>query len=171
MCVDPLTAVSIGGGVLGAAGSLFGGSANAQAAELQAKVAQANSQMALDYGEGKVAQISQRVSNTIGASRASYAAGNLALNSGSPLAVQAMSAQQGNTDKQLALAGALNQAAGQSFTASAAYSRADQDRLAGVFGAGTSLLHGIGGVRGFGSNAFGGAGGWSIGNDFNQGIY
>lgn len=165
MCIDPMTAISLGGGALGAAGSLFSGNANAKAAGIQAQAAEANSQMALDYGEGKVAQIGQRVAQTIGHDRASFAAGNLALNTGSPLAVQAMSAQQGNTDKQLALAGSLNQASGQSFAASSALTRQGQDQMAGIFGAGTALLRGLGGIRGIGG--FGqGLGGASAGNNW-----
>lgn len=165
MCIDPMTAISLGGGALGAAGSLFSGNANAKAAGIQAEAAEANSKMALDYGEGKVAQIGQRVDQTIGRARTSFAAGNLALNSGSPLAVQAMSAQQGNTDKQLALAGSLNQAAGQSFAASSALTRQSQSQMAGIFGAGTALLAGLKGIYGAGG-ALAGGGGASSGNNW-----
>ena len=154
MCVDPVTAISLASAAAGAASSLMSGSANAKAAAIQAQTAEANSKMALAEGEGRVAQISQRVNNTIGAARANYAAGNLALNSGSPLAVQAMSAQQGNTDKQLTMAGALNQASGQSYAAGDALQREQQAQIAGVVGAGTAVLHGLMGVRGLGG-AFG----------------
>ncbi len=150
MCVDPVTALSVASAGMGAASSLFGGSANAKAAEIAAQTAEANSKMALAEGEGRVGQINQRVNNIIGAARANYAAGNLALNSGSPLMVQAMSAAQGNTDKQLAMAGALNQASGQSSAAATDLNSATQDRISGIVGAGTALLHGLAGIRGLG---------------------
>lgn len=156
MCMDPISMLSLAGAGVGAVGSIMGGNANAKAAEIAAQTAQANAKMALDYGEGKVAQINQRVGNVIGAARASYGAGNLSLTSGSPLAVQAMSAQAGNTDKQLALAGALNQSAGQNFQSAQDYSAVGQDRMAGFVGAGTALLKGLGDIRGVGGSSYGG---------------
>lgn len=174
MCLDPMSMLAIGGAAAGAAGSLMSGAAgseaakaNAQQAVLQAQVAMANSRMALDTGEGRAALVDKRVNDTIGAARAYYGAGNIAMNTGSPLAVTMNSAIQGNTDRQLTLAGALNAAAGQSFTASSAFSRANQDtqaasyaRLAGIIGAGTSLMQGLGGIKGLGgAGAMGGMGG------------
>ena len=164
MCMDPMTMLAVGGSITGAAGSLMKGFASSSAdragavqAGIPAQAAQANSQMALDYGEGRVAQIDQRVDQSIGRARAGAGAGNLAANMGSPLAVQMMDAQQGNTDRQLALAGALNASAGQAFTASSAWSRSAQDtqaagldQIAGFLGAGTALMRGIGGIKGFG---------------------
>ena len=172
MCIDPISMISIAGGVAGAAGSLVSGAAGSQAAGANANqalvaaaAARANAGMALDYGEGKVAQINQRVGNAIGAARAFAGAGNLAVNSGSPLAVQAMSAAQGNTDKQLALAGALNQAAGQNFAGAQADQSAVQDyraqgydMLGGLLGAGTAALRGIASIRGGGVAGGGGLG-------------
>ena len=144
------------------AGSLMQGSANAKQAGIAAQAAQANSLMALDQGEGRVNQIGLHVDQSIGRTRAAFGAGNIAINSGSSLNDQVMSAIQGNTDKQLALAGSLNQAAGQSFQAQADYAKQGQDRIAGIFGAGTSLLNGLtSGFRGGGFNldAFGFGGG------------
>ena len=150
MCVDPMTALSVGGGLLGAAGSLFGGNANAKAAEQAAQVAQLNAKTTLNYAEGSADQIQQRVDRTIGAARANYGGANLNVSVGSPLAVQAMSATQGNTDKQLTIARGLNQASGQNFAAGQDYQKAGQDQIAGILGAGTALLHGLGGIRGLG---------------------
>jgi len=155
MCIDPVTAISIGSGALGAASSLAGGSANAQAAGIAAQAAQANAQMALDEGEGKVQQIQLRVDQAIGRTRAAAGAGNIAIGSGSPLAMQVMSAQQGNTDKQMAMAGALNQSSGMHFAAEQDYAKQEQDQMAGIFGAGTALLRGFAGVRGLGGTQFG----------------
>jgi hypothetical protein len=173
MCVDPISmglmALSIGGGALGAFGSISAGNANARAAELAAQTAQANAKMALDEGEGRAALVDQRVRQVIGASRAAAGAGNLDIASGSPLMVQALSAQQGNTDRQLALAAGINRAAGMNFAAGQDYQKADQDRLAGWIGAGTSVLNSIGGLRrgiGLGDFGFGGGGG-AISNTMN----
>jgi hypothetical protein len=154
MCIDPITALSIGSAGLGMAGSLMGGSANAKQAGIAAQAAQANSQMALDEGEGRVGQIGLRVDQSIGRTRAAFGAGNIAINSGSSLNDQVMSAIQGNTDKQLALAGSLNQAAGQSFQAQADYAKQGQDQMAGIFGAGTALLRGFASMRGLGGMGY-----------------
>jgi hypothetical protein len=156
MCVDPMTAVSIGGAGMGAAGSLIGGFQNSDAYKLQAKIAQANAQTALAEGSGQVAQIGQRVQRAIGSQRAYYAGGNLNLGGGSPLLMTAISAQQGNTDQQLTLARSLNQAAGQNFVAGQDQLRAASSMTAGIFGAGTSLLSGLArwkGLGGFGVGA------------------
>jgi hypothetical protein len=154
MCIDPVTALSIGSGVIGAAGSMMGSSANARQAGIAAQVAQANSQMALNEGEGRVAQIGQHVDQAIGRTRAAFGAGNIAINSGSSLNDQVMSAIQGNTDKQLAMAGALNQSAGQRFQAASDYQKQGQEQMAGIFGAGTALLNSLTSVyRGGGPGA------------------
>lgn len=152
MCVDPMTAISVGSAALGAFGSLASGSANAKQAEIAAQVARVNSQMALQEGSGQVAQVEQRVGQAVGRTRAAFGAGNIAIGSGSSLADQVMSAQQGNTDKQLVMARALNSSAGQSFQAASASEKAGQDKMAGIFGAGTSLLSGLAGIKGLGGS-------------------
>lgn len=164
MCIDPVTAISLGSGALGAAGALAGGSANARAAGIAAQAAQANSQMALSEASGQQAQIDLRVNNAIGRTRASAGAGNIEIGSGSPLAMSVMSAQQGNTDKQLVMARALNQSAGQSFQASTDYQRVGQSQMAGILGAGTSMLQSLA----FSSRAGGLAGGGGFGGGFNM---
>ena len=155
MCVDPITALSIGSAGLGAAGSLMSSSANSQAAGIAAQAAQANSQMALDQGAGRAAQVDLRVGQSIGRTRAAFGAGNIAIGSGSSLNDQVMSAIQGNTDKQLSIAGSLNQAAGQSFQATQDYMKQGQDQMAGIFGAGTALLRGFASMRGLGGMGYG----------------
>ena len=161
MCVDPVTAISIGSAALGAAGSLASGSANSQQAGIAAAAARNNAQMALDEGSGRAAQIDLRVGQAIGRTRGAFGAGNIAIGSGSSLNDMVMSAQQGNTDKQLVIAGSLNQAAGQRYAAASDYQKQGQDQMAGWLGAGTAMLRGLAGMRGLGGN-LGGVG--SAGN-------
>jgi hypothetical protein len=148
MCFDPTTAMSIGGAALGAAGSILGGGQNAAAERTRAEFAQINAQMALTEASGKLGQIDRRVDQSIGAIKANFGGGNIDANSGSPLLMQAFSASQGNTDKQLTIAQGLNQAAGQHEIAGEALQRASDAETAGWLGAGTALLRGFGSIRG-----------------------
>lgn len=161
MCIDPISAItlgtSLGGAALSAFGSVSAGNQNAAAAEMQAKIAQANAAMAMTEASGKISRISGQVDQAIGHTRASFGAGNIDVSSGSPLLLQAMSAANGNIDRQLTAAGAFNQSAGQNFTAGQALQKAGDDRTAGWLGAGTALLRGLSSIKGFGLG-FGGGG-------------
>jgi hypothetical protein len=171
MCVDPVTAISIGSAGLGAASSLMSGSANSQAAGIAAQAARNNAQMALDEGAGRAAQVDLRVNQAVGRTRAAFGGGNIDVNSGSSLADQVMSAQQGNTDKQLILANSLNSSAGQRFAAAQDYRKQGQDQMAGILGAGTALLRAFAGMRGLGGNLGAGFGGFNVAPGFMTGAY
>lgn len=147
MCADPLTLLTIGSTAMGVGGSIAGGYANADAARMAGQVSVANAQTALAEGEGKAALIDQRTGNAIGSARAAAGAGNIDVNSGSPLMNQVISAQQGNTDKQLAIAAGLTGASSSNFQAAQDFQKVGQDQLAGWMGAGTALLNGMGAFR------------------------
>jgi hypothetical protein len=153
MCLDPTT-FAVAGGATGALGSILGGFQNSTAAKYAASIAQTNATTALDEGAAQGAQIGQRVQRQIGQTRSYFGGANLNVQKGSPLMLQASSAAEGNIDKQLAMAGSLNQAAGQNAQAGYDEERSTESLTAGWLGAGTSMLYGLSrwnGLGGFGA--------------------
>ncbi|MGX9389755.1 hypothetical protein ACWX0K_10985 [Nitrobacteraceae bacterium UC4446_H13] len=161
----PLLSFAAGG--LGAIGQLFSGFAGSSAAEAQARmdrmnaqlmttqgqVAEATADMSLVQGALKADQVGRASRRAQGGAVSYFAGHNLAL-TGSPLLTVGYSAAQGATDMALAAArgevgyaeglsrsaNLYGQAASQQWKAAQNEQKAKTDRMAAIFGAGTTLL-------------------------------
>jgi hypothetical protein len=171
--MDPLTIMALGSTALSAIGKLGGGFASSDLATVQQNVANQNTQLLvqrarleatggpeLAYSAGgleasrKVADINR----TLGTATSRFAAVNLDPTYGSPLVAQGFSASQGRADLDLIAARARMQAAGALMTSAGTMAQAassqgqatglgmksSQDIFAGIFGAGTTALQGVG---------------------------
>lgn len=167
MC-DPFSLIMLAGGAVGAAGSLFGGSRNADALRFQAEIAAGNvdilnkqagvqrgeAQLAADRAGFEAGRAATAIARTQGGQAAYFGASGLEGAYGSPLLLAGATAAQGAVD--LALIGAqgaldrsaglqrvaqtLSGAAGQAGQAYSSAEAANNSIVAGVFGAATALL-------------------------------
>ncbi|MBI5112869.1 MAG: hypothetical protein HZA68_12950 [Rhodovulum sp.] len=190
--MDPLTIMMLAGTALGGLGKLVGGSMGQEIADLQAEIGRTNvanlqrkaglerDQAGYAYAQGSLAESRTRaqLDRVMGGQTAFAAAGGLDPTTGSPLLLEGFTAAQGATDVALIRANALTgAAAAYSRSAStmadaataagqalAAEMKGDQDMVAGIFGAASTLLTGAGqawkGLGGTGG-ASGGGGGWT----------
>lgn len=150
-------AAVIGGGV-GAYGAIESGNAAASAASYQNQVAQnnaiianQNAQQATAAGEAQVTQSQLKTAATIGAIKTDQAASGLDVNSGSNVDVQSSAKELGELDALTIRNAAARQAYGyqtQSMSDVASgqllSAQSSQDLTAGMFGAGGSILGGVG---------------------------
>jgi len=165
---DPVTlagvslgATAIGGGV-GALGSLMGGQAQKNAygyqaavAQMNAKIANANAEHAVQVGE-KEAQISgMQTRAQIGETKAIQSGTNLDVNKGSAVDVRASEADIGKDNEMTIRSNAAWTAYGYKVEAAKDTAQANLDMMAGensqksgLLGAFTSLLGGAGSVSG-----------------------
>lgn len=187
--MDPLTIMMMAGTALGGLGKLLGGSMGQEIADLQADIARTNvanlqrkaglerEQAGYAFAQGSLAESRTRaqLDRVMGGQTGFAAAGGLDPTTGSPLLLEGFTAAQGATDVALIRANALTGAAtaysrSASTMADAATAagqalgaemKGDQDMVAGIFGAASSLL--LGGSKmwaGLGG-AGGATGGWT----------
>jgi multidrug resistance efflux pump len=142
------------GGVVGAVGSIFGGSAQSSAYNYQAQIAAMNAQIAkqnanydLAVGEVQAQQQGMKTRAQIGATRAQQGASGLDVNSGTNVNVRSSEAEIGAEDQALIRNKAAYTAYGQEVTAAQDTAQAQLDQMsasnaqtAGMLGAATSIL-------------------------------
>lgn len=161
--VDPISAtamatVSLGstaaGGITGAIGSLFGGSAQSNMYKYQAGIAAMNAQIAqqnanydLAVGEVQAQQSGMKTRAVIGATRAQQGASGLDVNTGTAVQVRASEAELGAEDMALIRSNAAKRAYGDEVTAVQDTAQSELDtyaarnsQTAGVIGAFSSVL-------------------------------
>jgi len=163
---DPFTLATVGigatagGSVLGGLGNMLSGQSSQNMYNYQSAVALVNKQIsdqnasyAIAAGETSAQQSGMQTRATIGTTRATQGAGGLDVNSGSNLNVRSSEAEVGAESAALIRSNAAKQAYGYEveglqYTAqSAVYKQAgSQSALAGMIGAGSSLLGGAGSV-------------------------
>jgi hypothetical protein len=143
---------------------------NAEVARLNREMARMDANLAYTTGSLKTSRVAKAVRAAHGAATAHFAANNLDPAYGSPLAIQLHAAEQGEADKKLIeaqsrmdasnnlsrAASASGQVASSLYAAAAARDRAEQSRMAGMLGVGTSFLRGIGRWSGLSDRASGG---------------
>jgi hypothetical protein len=148
------------GGLTGAFGAIQSASAQQKSAEYQAQVAANNQQIAKSdanlaeaAGETAVEQSAQKTRANVGAIKASQAASNIDVNSGSAVDVRSSASELGELDALTLRGNAEKQAYGYEISASGfqgqqtlAQSEAAQAPIAGAISAGGSLLSGAAGV-------------------------
>ena len=163
---DPFTlgAISIGSSIFGAGTSAVGASmsasANAQSYQYQAQIAKVNSQLAtqnaawaFQTGENKASVSGAQTRQTIGQTKAAQGASNLAVNSGSNLAVQQSEDELGQRSQSTIRGNAAQQAYSYQTQAYADTLQGQLDttaasnaQTAGSIGVATSLLSGTSSV-------------------------
>ena len=173
IAIASLAASAIGAGV-GAIGAMSSASAASDAAKYNAEVAQQNQQIATQNatlagqaGEQEAAQSEQKTRAEVGAIKASQAAGNIDVNSGSAVDVQSSAASlgelnaitiRGNAAKEAY--GYETQSTGFANQATLDTSQASSDMTAGEIAAPATLLGGAGSAglsyAGYLKNASGG---------------
>jgi len=135
-----ISALSGAGAGLQAGGSIMGGLYSAQVARNNAKIAQQSAQYSAEAGNVQAQNESLKNAQIAGELKASQAANNVDVNSGSALAVQAGQQAAGELDTQTVLHNALLQAYGYQQQAANYKAQAGQDVTAGFEQAGGSLL-------------------------------
>jgi len=128
------------GAGLQAGGSIAGGLYSAQVARNNATIAQQSATYATEAGNVQAQNESLKNAQIAGQLKASQAANNVDVNSGSALAVQAGQKAAGDLDTQTVLHNALLQAYGYQQQATSYKAQAGQDVTAGFEGAAGSLL-------------------------------
>ena len=152
------TAATVAGAAISAVGAINSANANAAQSQYQAAVARqnqdfANQQAQYEIQKGNIEEQKsrQQTAQMIGAARSRAGAGNIDVNSGSPLSLQTDTASLGEMDALTIRNNAARnaygyQVQGLSYGSSAQLdeSAAANDRTAGWFNAGSSILGGAG---------------------------
>lgn len=187
--MDPLTIMMMAGTALSSLGKLVGGAMGKDIGDMQARVGEANvaslerraalerEQAGYAYAKGGLEESRTRdqLARVLGGQTAAFAAGGLDPTAGSPLLLEGYTAAQGATDialiranTQTGVAGAYSRAAStmadaatMAGQAGAAKMKGDQDMVAGIFGAGSTLLLGAG--KAWPGLSSGSPAGWSAG--------
>lgn len=141
MCVDPFTALAIGGGVLSGAGQIMTGVEQSKAYKTQAKFAEQNANLALAQGAYQEQQIRRDVAGVLGGQQSYFASSGLDPTVGSPVVLAANTAAAGEVDALLTRYGAVRDATSYRVEAANYRSQAKQAQLAGIFGAATTMLN------------------------------
>lgn len=130
---------AIGTGI-GAAGRYEQGAYGAQVAKNDAQIARQNATNAITEGNAQVEEEGFRNAAVAGHIRATQAAGNVDVNSGSAVDVQASQAASGRFDEENIQHNALQLAYGYNIQSESQQAQAKQDQSAGTFGALSSLF-------------------------------
>ena len=162
MCVDPTTALMLAAGGLSAGGQLFAGISGNEAGRRAAQQANINADLALRRGHFEENRVRTEIDRNLDAQTAFVAAGHGDPTYGSPIAVQMLSAMQGETDAMLARLGGVTEAAGQMQQGVAAREKGFQSLVSGVLGAASTMLM-AGSAAGKAENWFNNASPFSIG--------
>jgi hypothetical protein len=133
-------ATTVIGGIFSAAGAERQAQANANAANYNAAVARNAATFAQQQGEIRAQASDIRTGQAIGRSRAIAAAGNLDVNSGSPLDIQASNASIGRLNSLTIRNNAAREAWGQNAQAGLYDAQAQNDLEAGDINAAGSLI-------------------------------
>ncbi|MBS1164208.1 MAG: hypothetical protein H6R00_233 [Proteobacteria bacterium] len=141
MCVDPVTALMIGGGVLSGAGQIMTGVEQSKAAKVQAQMARQNSDLALAQGAYKEQEIRRDVAGVLGGQQSYFASSGLDPTVGSPVVLAANSAAAGEVDALLTRYGAVRDATGYRVEEANYKRQAKQAMFSGIFGAATTMLN------------------------------
>ncbi len=144
MCVDPVTALMIGGGVLSGAGQIMTGVEQSKAAKVQAQMARENANLALAQGAYQEQQIRRDVAGVLGGQQSYFASSGLDPTVGSPVVLAANTAAAGEVDALLTRYGSVRDATTYRVDAANYDRQAKQARLAGIFGAATTMLSAAG---------------------------
>jgi hypothetical protein len=153
-----MTMLAAAGAGVGALGKLGSGFANSSLAQFSASIAQGNEQLALGQGQLAAAQGAQQIGRVATATNAAvanergkFSASGLNPDFGSPLLMQSNSILQGQGDQNIIAARtSAAQASARAAAASAAGNvaalnmQSADDIMAGYYGAGSTLLSGMG---------------------------
>jgi len=141
MCFDLILAT--GGALLSGAGAIQGGDAQARSMRLQAIQAQRNADNALAKGAFDAQRVQDRNDMMLAGQLGSVTSRNLDPTYGSPLAVSALSAMQGETDVMLTRASAQQDAAASQWQVAGLMGKAQDVQKGAALSAGASLLSSI----------------------------
>lgn len=136
MC-NPLQLI---GGAVAALGARTQGRRTSKAQRVAAEIARINADLAARQGATRQTALGRQINRTIAGQTRRFAAGNLDPNVGSPLALAAFTAGQGEIDRRLIAAETAADVASALGGAAAAEQRAVDARSAGFYGAATALL-------------------------------
>lgn len=142
-----MSVLSILSTVFSAVGSLMQADSKADASEYNAKIAQQNAAMATQQAEADAAEQKRDTVRKLGAMRAGYGASGVAFE-GSPLDILAQSASDAEMDRLNIIYKGKVRAAGYDANAELYESNAENERNAGLVGAGRSVVLGLDKTRG-----------------------
>lgn len=155
------------GGALTAASSISQGMAASQAAKMNAAISESNAKVVAARGAFEESRIRDQVQKVLAGQQAYYANSGLDLTTGSPIAVAASSAAQGEVDALLTRQKGQADSEGLKLQAQQQLEQGRQARLAGFFGAGTALLSTYSNATRWGSLSTSAKDGQSVGTAFN----
>lgn len=141
MCIDPVTALMVGGAVLSGAGQIMTGVENSKVAKMQGQLARQNADLALAQGAYQEQDIRRDVAGVLGGQQSYFASSGLDPTVGSPVVLAANTAAKGEVDALLTRYGAVRDATTYRVDAANYDRQAKQAMFAGIFGAATTMLN------------------------------
>lgn len=141
MCVDPVTALMVGGAALSGVGQIMTGVEQSKAAKMQAQMARQNADLALAQGAYQEQEIRRDVAGVLGGQQSYFASSGLDPTVGSPVVLAANTAAKGEVDALLTRYGAVRDATTYRVDAASYDRQAKQAMFSGIFGAATTMLN------------------------------
>lgn len=143
MCEPTSATLLIASTAIGAAGTIYSGIAQKQAADTRAKLAERQADDALERGRQEEERSRERTSDLIGRQRAGFAASGVATDTGTPLSVQANTSGLGERDALIIRQNAEREATSLRNQASVSRSEGDNALTGSILTTGATVSGGL----------------------------